>query len=84
LIVHVLRTQKIPFLQSRASLPVLFLTGSIMLVGLLLPFTSAGLAIGLRALAWSYYPWLLATLLAYCLLTQFVKTRYLRRVRSWL
>jgi Mg2+-importing ATPase len=84
LIVHLLRTQKIPFLQSRASLPVLFLTGSLMLVGLILPFTPAGSAIGLQALPWSYFPWLLMTLLAYCVLTQFVKTRYLRWVRSWL
>lgn len=84
LIVHLLRTQKIPFLQSRASLPVIFLTGSLMLVGLILPFTSAGRVIGLRALPWSYFPWLLMTLLTYCVLTQFVKTRYLRRFRSWL
>lgn len=84
LIVHVLRTQKIPFLQSRASRPVLFLTGSIMLIGLFLPFTSVGLALGLRALPWSYFPWLLATLLAYCLLTQFVKIRFMRHIRTWL
>lgn len=84
LIVHVLRTQKLPFLQSRASLPVLFLTGSIMLIGLLLPFTSVGLTLGLQALPWSYFPWLLVTLLAYCLLTQFVKIRAMRHIRAWL
>lgn len=84
LIVHLIRTQKIPFLQSRASLPVFVFTGCIMLVGLLLPFTSAGAAIGLQPLPWGYFPWLLLTLLAYCGLTQWVKTRYLRLVHSWL
>lgn len=84
LIVHLLRTQKFPFLQSRASLPVVVLTGSMMLVGLLLPFTPAGAAIGLQPLPWGYFPWLLLTLLAYCGLTQWVKIRYLRRFRSWL
>lgn len=84
LIVHLLRTQQVPFLQSRASWPVFLFTGSIMLVGLLLPFTALGGSIGLRPLPVSYFPWLMATLGAYGLVTQCVKSRYLRLGRAWL
>ncbi len=84
LIVHLIRTQKIPFIQRIASLPVLVLTGGVMLVGMLLPFTSLGTAIGLQALPLAYFPWLIVTLLAYCILTQVVKRSYLKHVHSWL
>jgi Mg2+-importing ATPase len=84
LIVHLIRTQKIPFIQRTASLPVLVLTGSVMLVGMLIPFTPFGTAIGLRALPLTYLPWLIATLLTYCALTQLVKSWYLKRFKVWL
>ncbi|QEU90350.1 magnesium-translocating P-type ATPase [Streptomyces kanamyceticus] len=84
LIVHMIRTQKIPFVQSRASLPVLVMTGSIMLLGLWLPFSPLASALSLQPLPMSYFPWLIGTLLAYCALTQGVKTWYIRRYHSWL
>lgn len=84
LIVHMIRTRKIPFFQSRASWPVMGMTFAIMLFGILLPFTPFGASIGLVALPWSYFPWLIATLLAYCVLTQAVKNWYVRRFNSWL
>ncbi len=84
LVVHMIRTQKIPFIQSAASLPVLLLTGLIMGLGILVPFSPLGTAIGLQPLPWSYFPWLVATLLSYCALTQVVKTWYIRRFGMWL
>ena len=42
LIVHMIRTEKIPFLQSRAAVPVLLLTSVIMGVGLYLPYSTTG------------------------------------------
>ncbi|MFE0170854.1 magnesium-translocating P-type ATPase [Streptomyces sp. NPDC059002] len=84
LIVHMIRTQKIPFIQSRASLPVLVMTGSIMALGLWLPFSPLASALSLEPLPMSYFPWLIGTLLAYCVLTQGVKTWYIRRYHSWL
>ena len=84
LIVHLIRTQKIPFIQRMASPPVLILTGGIMLVGLLLPSTPLGARLGFQALPLTYYPWVLITLLAYCLLVQVVKYRYLASVHAWL
>ncbi|CAO98425.1 magnesium-translocating P-type ATPase [Erwinia tasmaniensis] len=83
LVVHMLRTQKIPFIQSRAALPVMLMTGLVMALGILIPFSPLGHAVGLVPLPWSYFPWLLATLLGYCLVTQGVKRLYMRRFGQW-
>lgn len=84
LIVHMIRTRKIPFIQSRASWPVMAMTFAIMAFGIAIPFTPFGVSIGLVALPWSYFPWLAATLTAYCVLTQAIKNRYVKRFNSWL
>ena len=83
LVVHMLRTQKIPFIQSRAALPVMLMTGLVMVLGILIPFSPLGHAVGLVPLPWNYFPWLLATLLGYCLLTQGMKRLYIRRFGQW-
>lgn len=84
LIVHMIRTRKIPFIQSCASWQVTGLTVLIMLVGVCIPFTSFGASIGLCPLPGSYFPWLIGILLAYCVLTQAVKDWYIRRFVKWL
>ncbi|MCZ0735862.1 magnesium-translocating P-type ATPase [Phreatobacter sp. AB_2022a] len=84
LIVHMIRTQKIPFAQSTAAWPVLLLTGAIMAFGIYLPFSPIGAAVGLQPLPPAYFPWLVATLAGYCVLTQIVKTLYIRHFKTWL
>ncbi len=84
LIVHMIRTRKIPFLQSRASLPVMLTTFGIMAVGILLPFTPLGASVGFVPLPGRYFLWLAGILLSYCVLTQVVKGWYLRRFHRWL
>lgn len=84
LIVHMIRTKKIPFIQSRASWPVMCMTLAIMAAGIIIPFTRFGSCIGLTPLPLSYFPWLAATLIAYCVLTQVVKEWYIRRFKRWL
>jgi Mg2+-importing ATPase len=84
LIVHMIRTRKIPFIQSHASRSVLGMTSLIMIIGILLPFTAFGSSIGLQPLPMSYFPWLAGILLSYCILTQLVKNRYIRRFARWL
>lgn len=83
LVVHMLRTQKIPFIQSTAALPVLLATGTVCVLGILIPFSPLGAAVGLQPLPWEYFPWLVATLLSYCVLAQMVKTIYIRRFGQW-
>ncbi|MBO9663111.1 magnesium-translocating P-type ATPase [Dokdonella sp.] len=84
LIVHMIRTRRIPFVQSWAAAPVLSLTATIMLAGMLLPFTSLGAKIGMVPLPSAYFGWLALTLLCYCGLTQAVKVWYIRRYGRWL
>jgi len=83
LVVHMLRTQKIPFIQSTAALPVLLMTGLIMAIGIYVPFSPLGPLVGLQALPWEYFPWLAGTLLAYCCVAQGMKTIYIRRFKQW-
>ncbi len=84
LIVHMIRTRKVPFVQSCASWPVMLMTFSIMAIGICVPFTSFGSYIGLVPLPWSYFPWLVCILLSYCILTQWLKTEYIRVFNRWL
>jgi Mg2+-importing ATPase len=79
-----IRTEKIPIIQSRAARPVLLLTSLIMAVGVYLPFSALGSAVSLVRLPATFFPWLAATLLAYGALTQLVKTWYIRRFHAWL
>jgi P-type Mg2+ transporter len=84
LIVHMIRTQHIPFIQSRAATPVIVLTASIMAFGIYLPFSSLGAHLGMVPLPLSYFGWLAAILLSYCVLTQVVKKLYIHRFKQWL
>ncbi len=79
LIVHMIRTQKIPFLQSRAAWPLIGMTALIMAVGIVLPMGPLAPYFKLQALPLSYFPWLLAIVLSYMLLTQTMKGWYARR-----
>lgn len=83
LVVHMLRTQKIPFIQSTAALPVLLATGTVCVLGILIPFSPLGAAVGLQPLPWAYFGWLAATLVAYCVVAQTVKTIYIRKFGQW-
>ena len=49
-----------------------------------IPFSPLGAAVGLQPLPLAYFPWLAGILLAYCVLTQAVKTAYRRRFGLWL
>jgi Mg2+-importing ATPase len=84
LIVHMIRTQKIPFIQSIASLPLLLTTAIIMAIGICIPYTYVGASIGLVPLPLSYFPWLVLTLLCYCVLTQIVKVWFINKYHYWL
>ncbi|NIF19256.1 magnesium-translocating P-type ATPase [Pantoea sp. Cy-639] len=83
LVVHMLRTRKVPFFQSTAALPVILATGLVMCIGIYIPFSPLGAMVGLVPLPWEYFPWLAATLLGYCLVAQTMKTLYIRRFGQW-
>jgi len=79
LIIHIIRTNKIPFLQSRPSWPLTATTVAVMAVGLWLPASPLAPALGFVTLPALYWPILVATLFCYLALTQTVKHVLLRR-----
>ncbi len=83
LVVHMVRTPKLPFVQSHASAPLMGMTLAIMAVGLWLPWGPLAGYFSLQALPPSYYGWLLAILLGYSTLTTLMKRFYIRRY-GWL
>ncbi|MDX8572130.1 magnesium-translocating P-type ATPase [Elizabethkingia sp. HX QKY] len=84
LIVHIIRTKKIPFIQSWAAAPVVALTSLIMLMGVSIPFTPIAGYLKMQPLPLSYFPYLLGILIGYCILTQFVKQWFIRKFQQWL
>jgi Mg2+-importing ATPase len=79
LVIHIIRTNRLPFLQSRASLPLTVTTIAVMLVGIVLPYSPLAGPLGFAQLPPLYWPLLLLTLFCYVLVTQMVKTWILRR-----
>lgn len=84
LIVHIIRTKKIPFIQSWAATPVVALTSLIMLIGIMVPFTPMAVYLKMQPLPLSYFPYLIGILTGYCVLTQFVKQWFIRKFGQWL
>ena len=80
LIVHMIRTRRIPFIQSRGSLALMVATVLTVAVGILLPQWAAVAGyFKMQPLPLLYFPWLLVVLLAYLVLTQAMKGIYSRR-----
>jgi Mg2+-importing ATPase len=79
LIIHIIRTAKIPFFESRASSALIATTIVICAIGIALPFTALGDALGFTPLPWPYWPLLLTILLSYSLVAHLVKVWFVHR-----
>jgi Mg2+-importing ATPase len=79
LIIHIIRTARIPFIESRASTPLIATTIIICCIGIALPFTWAGTALGFTPLPWLYWPIVFGMLVTYSILTHLVKVWFVRR-----
>jgi len=79
LIIHIIRTNRIPFLQSRASWPLLVTSSLIVALGVSLPFSPLGEYLGFVALPPLYWPLLILSIVGYVTLTQLVKMWLLKR-----
>lgn len=79
LVIHTLRTPKVPFLQSNASFILTTVTSLGIAVGTILPFTAFGENLGLTALPTQYWGWLGLTIISYLVLVMFVKKLYVNR-----
>jgi P-type Mg2+ transporter len=79
LVIHMIRTPKIPFIQSRASLPVLLVTTAGIITGTLIPYTPFGAIIGMLPMPLTYFPWLIGMIFLYMGLATLLKTLYARK-----
>jgi len=80
LIVHVIRTRKIPFIQSRASPVMFFFTFLVMAIGVALPYiTPIANLLGFVPLPAIYWAWIVGFLVSYCTITHFVKTWFFKK-----
>ena len=82
LVVHMIRTPKLPFIESRAAAPLMVMTLVIMALGIFLPMGPLAEYFKLQALPLSYFAYLAGLLLGYCVLITFMK-RYYRRRFGW-
>jgi Mg2+-importing ATPase len=77
LIVHIIRTNKIPFIESTASLPLTLTTLAVMAAAIALPFSPAAAYLGFVPLPLSFFGWMAVTLVCYVTVTHFMKTRFI-------
>ena len=84
LVIHMIRTMKLPFIQSRASAPLTMLNFFGIIVITIIPFTLLGKAIGFVSLPLSFFLYLIPCVLAYMILVTAVKKAYIRYHKEWL
>jgi len=82
LIIHVIRTNLIPFVQSRSSWQLSMTTILIMLIGAILPYSPLAGPLGFVPLPWQFWPLLALTLLCYVGLTQVIKAWMVKK--NWI
>ena len=78
LVIHMIRTPKLPFIQSRASAPVTLLTFTGIAVLTVIPFTALGKMLGFVALPAAYFAYLIPCILLYMVLATSIKKAYVR------
>jgi Mg2+-importing ATPase len=79
LVIHVIRTARIPFLQSWASPPLIATTLAVCVAAIALPFTTLGATLGFVPLPGGYWPIIVGFLAAYAVLATLVKAWFIRR-----
>lgn len=83
-VVHVIRTKKIPFIQSRASMSVILSTLGVIVAAVLIPGSTFGTFFDFVALPATYWKWMILIVSAYILTTQIVKMIYIKFNKEWL
>jgi len=79
LIVHIIRTRRVPFFGSRASLHLTLTTLTIMGIGAWLPYSPFAPSLGMVPLPTIYWAWIALFLVSYSVLTHIIKTWFFNR-----
>ena len=81
---HIVRTAKIPFIQSNANKMVYLSSGLLILIGILVPFTALGTAIGLAPIALEYIGMMFIVTFLYCIVASIAKKIYIKKYGEWI
>ena len=84
LVIHMIRSGKIPFVQSLAAKPLLVSTTMVAFSALLIGFSPLASGLDMAALPFRFLPWLILLLVGYCVSTQLCKQLYIRHFGEWL
>ncbi len=84
LIIHMIRTRKLPFFESRASLPVILSTLTSMAVATMIPFTNIGSLFGFVPLPTLYFGYLILCILSYVVVATIMKKAYIKHYNKLL
>lgn len=81
---HIIRTAKIPFIQSNANKAVYLSSILLSIIGILVPYTILGKAIGLVPVTLNYLSVILGVSALYCVVAIFAKKIYIKKYKSWI
>ena len=81
---HIIRTSKIPFIQSNAHKAVYISSISLIIIGLVVPFTALGSMIRLVPIATQYIFLIFAVTILYCFVALFAKKIYIKKYGEWI
>ncbi|NMA12199.1 MAG: magnesium-translocating P-type ATPase [Chloroflexi bacterium] len=84
LIIHVIRTAKIPFVQSKPAFILALTTFVIAVIALMIGFTELAIGLDMTPLSTQFVPWLALILLAYGFCAQFIKVIYIKHYGEWI
>jgi len=84
LVIHIIRTGGVPFLQSKPSIPLIASSLIVVAVAIVVGFTKLAIGIDMMPLPVSFAPWLVLILAGYSMFAQLIKKFYIKRYKEWL
>jgi Mg2+-importing ATPase len=84
LIIHLIRTSKVPFIESKSSSQLLISTFAVVLITLVIAFTNIAVVFDLTKMPYQYLGWLVGLLFIYMVFIQIYKKIYIKRNKEWL
>ena len=84
LVIHIIRTGRVPFLQSKPSLSLIVSSSIVVVVSIAVGFSRLAIGIDMMPLPVAFSPWLVLILSGYFLFAQLIKKFYIRRYKEWL
>ncbi len=84
LVIHMIRTEKLPFIHSRSSMPLFISTCIVAVVAVVIGFTNFSVGFDMRPLPLRFVPWLVVILAGYLICVQMLKKVYIKRYQEWM